>query len=225
MSKQRAAHVVARVVVVFAVVVAGVAACALPPAPFGKPCDATHACDSGYVCFADACVNRGFPLLDGGVLDGGGADDGGVSDGGAADGGAGEGEGEGAGGPGEDCTNAIPLAFGAQVAGSTTGRFDDNSDDTGCGPATAQSGSPDVVYAIDMPANQALHVVVDNDYFGFVKVLTSCLGPPITDGCQGTVLHHIDLVVPDPPDGPLFIMVDGFNADAHGTFTLRATAR
>ncbi len=200
------------------------ATCALPPEDFGRPCESS--CDHGFICFDGACVPPDFPLLDDAGPSDAGAGDAGLGDAGLGDAGLGDGpEDAGAGPvPGEDCSNAIHLDLGVTVAGDTTGAADDNSDSTNC-DGVGEFPAPDLVYQIDMPAGQALHVTAQSDvasYFMFAKVLTSCT--EVAVACQASATHTIDLVVPSPPAGPLFIMIDGFTSDDFGPFTLRATA-
>jgi len=185
--------------------------CTFKDATFGAPCTTNTDCADGYRCFTEACVPNDFP------------DEQVNPDEGEGEGGEGE-EGEGEGGPqGDTCDDAIPIALGVDVPGSTALAADDS--ETTC----AGEDAPDRVYVLTLATETNLIVTVEPAGFdvalyaatgcGILDVIdNSCTDDP-TDPFADETLNLLRV-----GPGDIYITVDGARPAINpvaGSYTLR----
>ncbi len=133
-----------------------------------------------------------------------------------------------AGGPGDVCTNAIPIAASGTINGTYTGFFDDYEfpDDNNCTDFT-QKG-PDVVYSVSLAAGQKVKATVtpSDDQDPSLYIVTDC--GHLTNTCVAgsdsgfsgdpeTVSYTATAAT------TVYIIVDTYEEDAAGAFSLNVT--
>lgn len=126
------------------------------------------------------------------------------------------GEGEGEPPTGETCGEAVPLGFNTLHTLTLVGMFDDVN--TACG---SNFNGVDAVFSIEMPADHDLRVLVDASFHVYAYATVGCDDVPLTGTCAADVLGDLDVRYSDPPDGTLFIVVEGFDAGDTGPFSVR----
>jgi len=116
------------------------------------------------------------------------------------------------------CGGATPLRPGVAVTGSTAGQ--PNYFTATC---AGGAGSPDRVYALDVPSRSRMRLRMQSTYDGALHVRSDCANPSSELACND---DHIDtrhsMVVATLDPGRYYVFADGYGSNEQGDFSMRA---
>ncbi|MEQ8458186.1 MAG: pre-peptidase C-terminal domain-containing protein [Sandaracinaceae bacterium] len=116
------------------------------------------------------------------------------------------------------CGAATPLRPGVAVTGSTAGQ--PNYFTATC---AGGAGSPDRVYAMDVPTRSRMRLRMQSTYDGALHVRSDCANPSSEIACNDDhqdTRHSMVVSTLDP--GRYYIFADGFSTSEQGDYSMRA---